>query len=169
MNVIAIMDEINLAANSMVGESSLPNFLIATDDRSEFMRVSAFDQLDCAFNRHVGSGSQEQMNMLRHDDESVQVVAAFAAMPVKCLQEKAYVSFDDKQFPAMVGREGHEISSRRGEEPSRLQKRTSAAESRTSLQTVNWHEWNSCPSRLFSCEEFRFGTNEHRNVRLCDV
>jgi hypothetical protein len=77
-------------------------------------------------------------------------------MPVKCLQEKAYVSFDDKQFPAMVGREGHEISSRRGEEPSRLQKRTSAAESRTSLQTVNWHEWNSCPSRFFLNREGSF-------------
>jgi hypothetical protein len=49
----------------------------------------------------------------------------------------------------VVRREGHEVSSRRGNEPSRLQERTSAAESRTSLETLNWYEWNSCPSRLF--------------------
>jgi hypothetical protein len=79
----------------------------------------------------------------------VQFIAAFAPMPIKRLQKKAYVSFDGEQLSAVVRRECNEISSRRGKESSRLQKRTSAAESRASFETLNWHEWNSCPSRLF--------------------
>jgi hypothetical protein len=46
MNVISMMHEINVVANPMIGESALPDFLIATDDAAEFMRVCAFDQLD---------------------------------------------------------------------------------------------------------------------------
>ena len=156
MNVISMMDEINFVANSMVGESSLPNFLTATDDGSEFMRVSTFDQLDCAFNRHVVRRSQKQMNVFRHDDEGVQVVAAFAAVPIKCFQEEPNVQFDHEQFPEMPRRERHEISSRRGEESSRLQEQTSPAGSRASVWSLNWHEWNSCPSRFFLNRECSF-------------
>jgi hypothetical protein len=64
------------------------------------------------------------------------------------LQEETHVRFDHEQFSAVVRRERHEVSSRRGDEASRLQEQTSAAESRASVQTLNWHEWNSCPSRL---------------------
>src|SRR5229473_7623034 len=90
------------------------------------------------------------MNMFRHHDESMQAVTAFAAIPIKSFQKEPYIDFDCEQFSAIVRREGYEISSRRGDESSRLQGETSAAGSRTSLQTLNWHEWNSCPSRLFS-------------------
>jgi len=96
------------------------------------------------------------MNMLRHDDEVMQSVAAFAAVPIKRLQEKAHVGFDYEQFSAAVCRECHEISTGRGDESSRLHGETSAAESRASFETLNWHEWNSCPSRLFSAQRFSF-------------
>ena len=89
------------------------------------------------------------MNMLGHNDKRVQSVTAFATVPVNRLQKKAHVSFDGKQFPASVRRECYEISSGRGDESSRLQGETSAAGSRASSLTLNWHEWNSCPSRLF--------------------
>jgi hypothetical protein len=148
MNVIPMMNEIHLVANPMIRKSSLPDFLIAPDDTSESMRVRAIDQLDGAFNRHIGSGRQEQMNMFRHDNQSVQAVATFATIPIQRFQEETYINFDREQFAAVESREGHEISSRRGDESSRLQGETSAAGSRTSLQTLNWHEWNSCPSRL---------------------
>jgi hypothetical protein len=65
------------------------------------------------------------------------------------LQQEPDVRFDCKQFAAVESRESHEIGSGRGDESSRLQEHTSAAESRTSSESVNWHEWNSCPSRLF--------------------
>jgi hypothetical protein len=61
----------------------------------------------------------------------------------------------------MESRESHEVSSRRGDESSRLQERTSAAGSRASLQSLNWHEWNSCPSRLFFAREFSFWERTH--------
>jgi hypothetical protein len=156
MNVISMMHKSNAVANPMIGESALPNFLAAPDDSTQFVRIRALDQLDGPLDGHVARRSQQQMNMLRHDNERMQLVPALATMPINRLQEKTNAHFDDKQFTSIEGREGHEISSRRGEEPSRLQKQTSAAESRASFTTLNWHEWNSCPSRLFSSREFPF-------------
>ena len=89
------------------------------------------------------------MNVFRHKDKSVQFVATFTTVSIQGLQKETCVEFDDEQLSAAVRREGHEISSRRGDESSGLQGETSAAESRASLQSLNWHEWNSCPSRWF--------------------
>ena len=127
MNVISMMHKINAVANPMIRESSLPNFLAAPDNSSEFMGVGAFDQLDRPFDSYVVRRSQKQLNVFGHNNERVHFIATFATMPVKRLQEKTYISFDDEDFPAMVGRERHEVSPRRGKEPSRLKKRTSAA------------------------------------------
>ena len=140
MNIISMMREINVAANPMVGELALPDFLIAPDQGSEFMRVRALDQLDGAFNRDVPSWGKKQMDMLRHQDEGVQAVTAFSTIPVKRFQEDPHIDFNDEQFAAVVSRKRHEVSSGRTEESSRLQSETSAAGSRTSLQTLNWHE-----------------------------
>jgi hypothetical protein len=149
MNVISMMHEINLIANPMIGESAFPYFGTAANDAAEFMRVCTLDKLDRALDGHVVRGSQQEMNVLWHKDKRMQCVAAFTTMPIERLQEKSDVQFDNEQFPALVGREGHEICSGRGDESSRLQGETSAAESRASLCSLNWHEWNSCPSRLF--------------------
>ena len=88
------------------------------------------------------------MNMFRHHDEGVQAVTGFAPIPIESFQKESDIEFDGEQFSAMEGREGYEVSSRQREKSSRLQEQTSAAESRIPFQTVNWHEWNSCPSRL---------------------
>ena len=156
VNVVLMMREILLIANSMIGEASLPDFLIASDDRPKLMRVCAFNQLDRALDRQVSRRSQQQMNVFGHHDESVQCESSFAPISVKRLQKKPHVIFDNEQFRSVESRESNEVSSRRGEESSRLQERTSAAGSRVSLQTLNWHEWNSCPSRLFFFREFSF-------------
>jgi hypothetical protein len=62
----------------------------------------------------------------------------------------------------MIRRELYEVSSRRGDESSRLQGETSAAGSRTSPESLNWHE-ELMPfpvvslNRVFSLgKEFRF-------------
>jgi len=156
MNVISMMHEINVAANSMIGESPLPDFPAATNDSPEFMRVRALDQLNGSLDGHIDCWSQQEMNMFGHHDKRVQIVLALPSMPISRLKEEAYVIFDDKQFPSVPRREGHEVSSRRRDESSRLQSGTSAAGSRASLSTLNWHEWNSCPSRLFFTREFSF-------------
>jgi hypothetical protein len=159
MNVISMMHKVHLVANSMIREPALPDFLAPTNDTAEFVRIRALDQLHSPLNGRVARRCQEQMNMLGHDNESLQEVTAFATIAVNRFQEETDISLNGEQFSTVVRREGHEVSSRRGNEPSRLQERTSAAESRTSLETLNWHEWNSCPSRWFSHDQFRFGTN----------
>jgi len=121
MNVIPMMNEIHCIANPVIGEPGLPNLLVAANDRSEFMRVCAFDQLYCAFNRHIGRGRQKQVNMLGHRDEGMHAVTAFATIAVKRLQENPHIDFDDEQFSAVESREGHEIGTGRGDESSRFQ------------------------------------------------
>jgi hypothetical protein len=156
MSVISMMHKINAVANPMIGESALPNFLVPTNNSTQFVRIRALNQLDSSLDGHINRRSQQEMNVFRHNDERVQFVPAFATIPINSLQENPDVHFDNKQFTSIESRERHEISSRRGEEPSRLQRQTSAAESRMSFETLNWHEWNSCPSRLFSSREFPF-------------
>jgi len=149
MNVISMIHEINLIANPMIGESALPYFMLSTDDATKVVRVRAFDKVDRALDGYVDGGSQQEMNVLRHKDKSMQFISALAAGSIQGLQKETCVEFDDEQLSAAVRREGHEICSGRGDESSRLQGETSAAESRTSFKTLNWHEWNSCPSRWF--------------------
>jgi hypothetical protein len=86
----------------------------------------------------------------------MQFVSSFAAVAIKSFQENSDVVLDRKQFSSVPRRGRHEISSRRRDESSRLHGKTSAAGSRTSLSTLNWHEWNSCPSRLFFPQSFSF-------------
>ena len=151
-----MMDKILLIANSMISESTLPHFPATTDDAAEFMRVRAFDQLHSVLDGYVDRGSQQKMNVFGHADKSVQAVTAFAAMPVKRFQKEVYIDFDCEQFSAVVCRERHKIGSGRGDKSSRLQEQTPAAGSRTSPPSLNWHEWNSCPSRLFYLQRLSF-------------
>jgi hypothetical protein len=67
------------------------------------------------------------MDMLGHQNEGVQFVAAFAAVSVESLQEQARVVFDNEEPSTLPRREGHEIGSGRGDQSSRLQEHTSAA------------------------------------------
>ena len=91
------------------------------------MRVSALDELNRMFERHGGGGSEQEMDMFRHDDESVNLKPAFSAVTEKSLQEEAYVVLDNEQPSALPCRERNEITSWRGDESSRLQEQTSAA------------------------------------------
>jgi hypothetical protein len=155
-----MIDKIQLIANSMISESSLPNFALSTKDGAKFMRVCAFDQLDRPLDRYLGGRGQQEVNVLRHKDEGMRFVASVSAMSVKCFQEKPDVGFDDEESPALPGGERHEISSSRGDESSRFQEQTSAAGSRMSFRSLNWHEWNSCPSRWFYFSGFHFGKTD---------
>ena len=130
VNIVSMMDEIQLAANPMIGEASLPDFLIAADDRSKIMGVCTFDQLDRTFDGNVQCWRQKKMNVLRHDDERVQFVAPFATIAIDRLQQEPDVRFDCKQFAAVESRESHEIGSGRGDESSRLQEIPSASRPR---------------------------------------
>jgi hypothetical protein len=121
------MQEILVITNPVISEPTLPDFSFAAKDGSESMRVSAFDELKRMFERHIWCGSEQKVNMLRHQDEGVQLITAFAAISVKSLQEKADIVFDNKESPTLPGRESYEIGSGRGDESSKLQEQTSAA------------------------------------------
>jgi hypothetical protein len=159
MNVISMMHEINVVPNPVIGESALPDLLIASNNAPEFVRVRAFDQLDGPLNSRVACRSQQQMKVLRHHHKGMQFITALATMPIDGLQKDPHIDFHDEQFAAVVGRESHEIRSGWRDESSRLQRQTPAAESRASVWSLNWHEWNSCPSRLLFFDVSRFGTN----------
>jgi hypothetical protein len=67
------------------------------------------------------------MDVFGHEDEGVELIAAFSAVSIQSLQKKANVVLDHEQSSALPCREGHEIGSGRGDESSRLQEQTSAA------------------------------------------
>jgi len=161
MNVISMMREINLVANPVIRESALPYLPFTPDDCAKFVRVSSFDQLDRPLDCHVQGRSQQEMNVVWHHDKHVQFIPALAAMPIERLQKHPNVRFDDEQPAAVPCREGHEITSRRRDESSRLQEQTSAAEGRAPVWSLNWHEWNSCPSRLFFTPRLSFWERPH--------
>src|SRR5437879_3241950 len=99
---------------------AIPNFSFSANDATEFMRVSNFDQLDCVLEGYVSGRRQQEMNVLGHEDEGMQFIVPLAAILVKCFQERANVGFHNEQ-PATLPRTGrHEVSSRRGDESSRL-------------------------------------------------
>jgi hypothetical protein len=136
IDVIQMMLVIDSIANPMIGESPLPDFLIAADDCPEFMRVRSFNRLDCPLDRYVVPRSQEQMHVFGHDDEGMQVVSPLTTIPIERFQEDSTIYLDREQFSATKRREGDKISSRRREQSSRLQEQTSAAGSRLPFPVV---------------------------------
>jgi hypothetical protein len=147
MNVIAMTTKVLRVANAMIRESSLPNFF-PSELHPKRVRVSALDELDCAFQRYIVRRSQQQMHMLWHQHKSVQKKFSPPPIAVQSFQEKPNVRLDHKNPPPLPCQERHKISSRRRHDPSRLQKQTSAAGSRNPSQPNAAREWNSCPSQL---------------------
>jgi ribosomal protein S30 len=93
------------------------------------------------------------MNMLRHKHKRMQFIAAFSTISIKSFQEQADLGFDDKQSPALPGRERHKVSSRRRDESPRLQSKTSSDWKPRALLRLNRHKWNS---RLFFLQRVSF-------------
>ena len=67
-----------------------------------------------------GRGNQE-MNVFGHEDEGVELIASFSAVPIQSLQEQSSVGFDNEQSTTLPRRERHEVGPGRGDESSRLQ------------------------------------------------
>jgi hypothetical protein len=127
MNVILVLQEVSFVANAVIRESALPDFTRAADRRPQSVRISAFDELDGMFDGYIVSGSDQKVDVLGHDDESVELKPAFTSVSIERLQKEADVVFDHEQTPTLPRGESDEIRSGRGDESSRLQERTSAA------------------------------------------
>jgi len=80
VNVVLMMDEILVIANSVTRGAALPDFAFPAEDGSEGMGVSAFDQLDGVLEGDIVRRSEQQMDVFGHDHERMQLEAAFAAV-----------------------------------------------------------------------------------------
>jgi len=89
MNVVAMVSEILFTANSVIGKSWVPDFSFSTEDGSERVRITAFDQLNSMLQCYVICGSDQEMNMFGHEDEGVDLKSPFAAMSEEGLKEEA--------------------------------------------------------------------------------
>ena len=127
VNVVLMVGEIFVIANSVIGEAALPDFAFATEDGSEGVRVSAFDQLNRMLKSYVLGRSQQKVDVFAHEDEGVKLIAAFAAISVESYEEKTNVVLDNEQSSALPCGESYEVGSGWGDESSRLQEQTSAA------------------------------------------
>ena len=83
VNVVSMVHEIFAIANSAICEAALPDFAMATEDGSESMRVSAFDQLNRMLKSYVLGRSQQKVDVFGHDDEGMKLITALAAISVK--------------------------------------------------------------------------------------
>src|SRR5258708_28286661 len=135
MNVISMVHKVHFIANPVVRESSLPYLSFAANDAAEFVRVSAFDQLDRALKAYVTGRRQQEMNVFGHNNEGVQFVPSLATISVKRLQEEPHVRFDNEQSATLQCRERHEISARRGDESSRFQSKPQRLEAASFAET----------------------------------
>ncbi len=58
MDVVSMVHIVLSVPNSMIGETALPDFTLSSDQAPEGMRVTALDQLNGMFQRHVLSWSE---------------------------------------------------------------------------------------------------------------
>jgi hypothetical protein len=138
--------EILRIADTMIRKPLLPNLAAANFD-AHSVGISSFDQLHCAFQRNIRSRRQEQMNVIGHHDECVQLESSLPAIAVKGFQEKPRVRLDDKQSPSLESREVHKISSGR-RNPSGGSHRAKPQRLKPLARQPNRCDWKSHPSRV---------------------
>jgi len=85
MDVILMMDEVLIIPNPVIRESALPDLAFSSDDFSQSVRISAFDELHGVLECHVLRWSKEQMDVFRHHNEGVDLKAAFTAIAIESL------------------------------------------------------------------------------------
>jgi hypothetical protein len=73
------------------------------------------------FEGYVLGRGKQQMDVLRHEDEGVELVTAFAPVSEKSRQKDPHIVLDDKKPSPLPGRERNEICSWRRNESYRLQ------------------------------------------------
>jgi len=87
MNVVPVIRKIPIVPDAVISESRLPDFALTAEDVAESMRVSALDELNGMFNRHIASRREEHMDVFRHDNEGMQLKASFTSVSVHGFQE----------------------------------------------------------------------------------
>jgi hypothetical protein len=82
VNVLASGLEFIAIADAVIYKSALPNWKV----RSQPMRKTSFDESQNSLDSDV-VGSQQEVNMIRHDDKCVQLIVALMAVRLQSLQK----------------------------------------------------------------------------------
>jgi len=138
MNVDLVSGKVLSVANAMIGES--------LDREAGRARVASLDELHGALDCRVGRRSDQQMYVVGHEHESMELKTSLPAVRVKGLQEESCILFDDEESSALKSRKAHEIRAGRrhqagrfhGDGPQRLKPR---------LSQTKAARLKSCPSQ----------------------
>jgi hypothetical protein len=107
MNILAPRLEFFAIPDAVIRKSTLPHRILRTHP----MREASFDKPHDALDRGT-LWSQQEMNVIRHDDKSVQFVVALSAVVLQHLQKKFRIYRNLKYTAAVECRAGHKVSSR---------------------------------------------------------
>jgi hypothetical protein len=107
-------------ADAVVCESPLPN-LSAADLLPYRVGISSFDDLHGAFQSDISRGREQQVDVIGHEHEGVELKSPFTAVKVQGLEKQSRVGFHDEKCPALERRERNEVGSGRREESCRFQ------------------------------------------------
>jgi hypothetical protein len=103
MDVVAVTLKIFNIANSMVGESSLPNFSLALKFHTNRVRIASFDELQRALQGNVDGGRKQQVDVFGHYYKGVQSKSSLSFVAVESFQKQPGVGLDNKDSPALPG------------------------------------------------------------------
>lgn len=91
------------------------NFVVATFPDIQLglqqEREAAFDELHRLFERDVGGWGKQQVKMVRHDDEGVELESGFVALVLKVVQHQVCGLGDLEDATALCGDKGEEVGS----------------------------------------------------------
>ena len=128
MDIHAMSLKVRRVADAMIRESFLPDFA-AADFLADGVRIAAFDELHGALEGDVSRGRDEQMHVIWHEHEGMELKASLAPIVIEGLEEQPGVVFYDEESSTLEGCRGDEIRSGRRSEAGRFHLRwPSAAE-----------------------------------------
>jgi len=105
MDVGAMGEEVFAVAHATVGKAALPNRKL----RAKAVGEAAFDELNCTLKSNA-LWRDQQMDVVGHEDEGVELVVAFAAVVLEGFEEEVGGGFNLEEASALVGLGGDEES-----------------------------------------------------------
>jgi hypothetical protein len=107
MNVVAPRLKVISVANPVVREPALPDGQL----RPHTMGKASFDQPHRTLDRDA-LGSQQKVNVVRHDDKSVQFGVSLPTVLLQGFKKELCIGHNLKEPAAIKGRAGHKEGSR---------------------------------------------------------
>jgi hypothetical protein len=105
--------KIRRVTDAVVGESSLSYFSGPVERCPQRMRVTSLDELDGAFDSDFRCGSQQEVDVLGHDDECMQVESFLSAIAVERFKKQPRIRLDNENPSPLPSRKCEEICSPR--------------------------------------------------------